>query len=487
MPLQRGLVRLARSYAIALRNIVKGWPLVYTGTAAMTLDEDDLALAAALLADRREWTATAPVDAFERQFAAWNGSRAAFAFASGRIALRAAVDALGLQPGDEVVLPGYTCVVVPNALGAAGVRPVYADIELDTYGLDKDALRRALTPRTKAVLVHHLYGYVSRDLDAVLEIAKARGLRVIEDCAQAAGAIYQGRHVGNFGDVAIFSGDPSKPFDCVQGGLATANDDELIARLTAVRRVAPTQDEATIANRLANVSLNYALSKDRSEERREGKSVDLCGTGVQTCALPILIARLTAVRRVAPTQDEATIANRLANVSLNYALSKDPRRWWNGELVWLRRGDEYFVGIPDAETAGAPPRDAGCRMSAPLARLASNQLGKLDYYNGRRRANASRWDAWCDANRFARPLVLSESTPMCLRYPVLVTREMKRDIRWAYRSLGVIPGTWFVTHRHPAPGSLPDVPNATRAVEQCINFPTLYFEDRWRPGVPSAG
>ena len=426
MPLQRGLVRLARSYAIALRNIVKGWPLVYTGTAAMTLDEDDLALAAALLADRREWTATAPVDAFERQFAAWNGSRAAFAFASGRIALRAAVDALGLQPGDEVVLPGYTCVVVPNALGAAGVRPVYADIELDTYGLDKDALRRALTPRTKAVLVHHLYGYVSRDLDAVLEIAKARGLRVIEDCAQAAGAIYQGRHVGNFGDVAIFSGDPSKPFDCVQGGLATANDDELIARLTAVRRVAPMQDEATIANRLANVSLNYALSKD-------------------------------------------------------------PRRWWNGELVWLRRGDEYFVGIPDAETAGAPPRDAGCRMSAPLARLASNQLGKLDYYNGRRRANASRWDAWCDANRFARPLVLSESTPMCLRYPVLVTPEMKRDIRWAYRSLGVIPGTWFVTHRHPAPGVLPDVPNATRAVERCINFPTLYFEDRWRPGAPSAG
>src|SRR5471030_144334 len=426
MPLQRGLVRLARSYAIALRNIVKGWPLVYTGTAAMTLDEDDLALAAALLADRREWTATAPVDAFERQFAAWNGSRAAFAFASGRIALRAAVDALGLQPGDEVVLPGYTCVVVPNALGAAGVRPVYADIELDTYGLDKDALRRALTPRTKAVLVHHLYGYVSRDLDAVLEIAKARGLRVIEDCAQAAGAIYQGRHVANFGDVAIFSGDPSKPFDCVQGGLATANDDELITRLTAVRRVAPMQDEATIANRLANVSLNYALSKD-------------------------------------------------------------PRRWWNGELVWLRRGDEYFVGIPDAETAGAPPRDAGCRMSAPLARLASNQLEKLDYYNGRRRANASRWSDWCESNGFAKPVTLSESTPMCLRYPVLVTPEMKRDIRWAYRSLGVIPGTWFVTHRHPAPGVLPDVPNATRAVERCINFPTLYFEDRWRPGAPSAG
>ena len=114
MRLHRGLVRLARSYAIALRNIVKGWPLVYTGTAAMTLDEDDIALAGALLADRREWAETAPVEAFERQFAEWNGSRAAFAFASGRIALGAAVDALGLQPGDEVVLPGYTCIVVPK-------------------------------------------------------------------------------------------------------------------------------------------------------------------------------------------------------------------------------------------------------------------------------------------------------------------------------------------------------------------------------------
>jgi perosamine synthetase len=424
--LRHGLVRLARAYATALRNVLKGWPLVYTGTAAMTLDEDDLALAAALLADRREWMATAPVEAFEKQFAEWNGSRAAFAFASGRIALRAAIDALGLQPGDELVLPGYTCIVVVNALRSAGVCPVYADIELDTYGLDKDALLLSLTPRTRAVLIHHLYGFVSRDLDALLEIARSRGLRVIEDCAQAAGAVYQGLHVGNFGDVAIFSGDPSKPFNCVQGGVAVANDDALIARLLTLRRAAPAQNDATIANRLGNVSLNYALSKD-------------------------------------------------------------PRRWWKGELVWLRRGDQYFFGIPESEVAGAPPRDAGCRMSAPLARLAANQLVKLDYYNGRRRANAERWRTWCEHHGFAAPITLPGSTPMCLRYPALVTPEMKQDLRWAYRSLGVIPGNWFVTHLHPAPEPRLDLPNATRAVERCINFPTLYFEDRWRPASPHAG
>jgi perosamine synthetase len=420
MSTRRSLLRVARAGAIALRNLARGWPLVYTGTAAMTLDDDDLTLAAALLADRRGWMDEAPVAAFERQFADWNGNAAACAFASGRIALRQSLDALGLQPGDEVVLPGYTCVVVPNALHAAGLHTVYADIELDTYGLDKDALLRALTPRSKAVLIHHLYGYVSRDLDAVLEIARRRGLRVIEDCAQAAGARYHGRHVGTFGDVGIFSLDPSKPFTCVQGGVAVANDEAVIAAL---------------------------------RERRHA----------------------------APPQDETAIANRLANVSLNYALAKDPQRWWKGELIWWRDGDSYFYGIPDREVAGAAPIDAGCRMSAPLARLASNQLAKLDYYNTRRRANGARWDDWCRTQGFAGPMVVEGSTPIGLRYPVLVTPAMKRELGWAYRTLGVIPGQWFVTHLHPATEPRLDLPNATRAVERCINFPTLYYEDRWRP------
>jgi perosamine synthetase len=90
-----------------------------------------------------------------------------------------------------------------------------------------------------------------------------------------------------------------------------------------------------------------------------------------------------------------------------------------------------------------------------------------------------RWEAWCDAAGFAKARVVDGSTPIVLRYPVLVIPEMKRDLRWAYRSLGVVPGTWFVTHLHPAPGAIDGVPNATRAVAECINFPTLYFHDRW--------
>jgi len=418
------LARIVRSQAINARNVVRGWPLVYTGPTAMTIDEDDLALAAALLDHPATWNDPSPIADFERAFADWNGSRHAFAFASGRVALGAAIEALGLAPGDEVVVPGYTCVVVASAFANAGVRPVYADIELDTYGLDAQAFLAAITPRTRAVVLHHLYGLVARDFQAALDVARARGLAIIEDCAQAAGAVHAGVKVGNFGHVGIYSADPSKPFTCVQGGIAVANDDQVADRLAAVYR------RATL-------------------------------------------------------QSADTVANRLQNVSLNYVLNKDPQRWWKADLAWLRHGDSYFYGIPDAEVAGGPPADAGRRMSAPIAQLALNQLRKLDYYNARRRANADRWAAWCRASGFAPPLVAGGSTPVFLRYPVLVTPEMKRDLRWAYRSLGVVPGTWFVTHLHPAPIRLDHLPKATTAVDRCINLPTLSFEDRWIP--PSGG
>lgn len=385
----------------------------------MTLDEDDLELAASLLADRAHWSDPAPVTAFERAFADWNGSADAHSFAGGRVALSAAIEALGLHVGDEVVVPGYTCVVVANAFRNAGVEPVFADIELETYGLDRNALRSAITPRTKAVVIQHLYGLVSRDLMDSLDVARTHGLAVIEDCAQAAGAMYAGRKVGNFGDVGIFSGDPSKPFTCVQGGVATTNSGAVSERLASI------QARATV-------------------------------------------------------QDERTTVNRLRNVWLNYVLNKDPQRWWKADLAWLRGGREYFYGIPAPEVAGAPPEDARHRLSPPLAQIALNQLKKLDYYNERRRRTAERWKEWCEENGFTPPTVITESTPTFLRYPVLVRPEMKQDLRWAYRALGVVPGRWFVSHLHPAPELLRNVPNATRAVAECINFPTLFFEDRWR-------
>src|SRR3989304_4500748 len=117
-----------------------------------------------------------------------NVSRHAFAFLGGRVALSACIHALGLAPGDEVILPGYTCVVVPNAFHYAGVRTVYADIELETYGLDAARAEEKITPNTRAILLHHMYGLVCRDYEDILALARRRGIRVIEDCAQSTGA-----------------------------------------------------------------------------------------------------------------------------------------------------------------------------------------------------------------------------------------------------------------------------------------------------------
>src|SRR5262249_42952166 len=133
---------------------------------------------------------------FENAFAKWNGSSYAFAFAAGRKALSACIYALGLQEGDEVIIPGYTCIVVQNAFDYVGVTTRYCDIELDTFGPELSSVASVITPRTKAILVQHLYGLVCRDYEGILDLARQRGLRIIEDCAHVTGATFRGRHVG---------------------------------------------------------------------------------------------------------------------------------------------------------------------------------------------------------------------------------------------------------------------------------------------------
>ena len=118
------------------RNLISGRPLTTPSLGSMTLDEDDVLLARRFIRDHSQWNQFDITSTFEKEFARWNGSQHAFAFMGGRVALSACIHALDLMPGDEVILPGYTCVVVPNAFHFARIKTVFADIELDTYGLD---------------------------------------------------------------------------------------------------------------------------------------------------------------------------------------------------------------------------------------------------------------------------------------------------------------------------------------------------------------
>jgi dTDP-4-amino-4,6-dideoxygalactose transaminase len=112
-------------------------------------------------------------------------------------------------------------------------------------------------------------------------------------------------------------------------------------------------------------------------------------------------------------------------------------------------------------------------MPSPISAIGLNQLNKIDSYNRKRRETAKRWDKWCEINAYKKPLVIPESIPVYLRYPVMVEAERKTNTSWAYKQLGINLGVWFVSHIHPVSGEIKDCPKASEAVKRCVNFPTL--------------
>lgn len=175
------------------------------------------------------------VKAFESEFAAYAASKHCIGVGSGTEALHVAIRALGIGPGDEVVTTAHTAVATVSAIELAGATPVFADIDAKHFTLDPALVERAISPKTKAIIAVHLYGQPA-DLGAFTDIAKRRGLKLIEDCAQAHGALYQGRRVGSVGDIAAFSCYPTKNLGAIgDGGMIVTSDDELANRCRLLR------------------------------------------------------------------------------------------------------------------------------------------------------------------------------------------------------------------------------------------------------------
>ena len=168
--------------------------------------------------------------AFEREFAAFAGCQFGVALANGTVALELALLALGIGPGDEVIVPSRTFVATASCAVVRGARPVCADVDHDSGNLTAETVRAVLTPRTRAVIVVHLAGWPA-DMDPILALARERELKVVEDCAQAHGATYQGRPVGSLGDIAAFSFCQDKIMSTGgEGGMVTTNERELWER-----------------------------------------------------------------------------------------------------------------------------------------------------------------------------------------------------------------------------------------------------------------
>ena len=166
---------------------------------------------------------------FESQFASRLGVKFGHACSSGTAALHTAIAAIDPEPGDEIITTSITDMGALTPILYQGAIPVFADVDPDTYNVTADTIERCLSPKTKAIMVTHLFGNPC-DMRPVMELAKAKGIPVIEDCAQAFGATYDGQPVGSIGDISCFSLQQGKHITTGEGGVVVSNDDHLARR-----------------------------------------------------------------------------------------------------------------------------------------------------------------------------------------------------------------------------------------------------------------
>lgn len=186
-----------------------------------------------ILSGRHTHNTGKEIISLEREFSSYIGTRYAVATNSGTSSLYMALRAIGVGNRDEVLVPGYTFVAVAQAVLLCGGTPVFVDID-DTLALSPSAVRAAVSGRTKAIVVAHMFGNVA-DMDRIVRLAREMRLFVIEDCAQAVGATLHGKRVGSIGDIGCFSFNEKKAIPVGQGGMVTTSNKEFFRRLTAVR------------------------------------------------------------------------------------------------------------------------------------------------------------------------------------------------------------------------------------------------------------
>lgn len=181
------------------------------------------------------WVVQGPqVAEFESRFRAYTGAPHALATTSATTALHLALIALGVGPGDEVIVPAFTWVATANVVEMQGARPVFVDIELETFNIDVAKIEAAITPRTRVILPVSLFG-VSARMGPILEIAARHGLKVVEDDACATGAWYQGHHAGTLADIGCFSFHPRKAITTGEGGMLITADEGIAQHVRSLR------------------------------------------------------------------------------------------------------------------------------------------------------------------------------------------------------------------------------------------------------------
>ena len=354
---------------------------------------------------------------YEQHFAGHLGRGRGFAFWKGRVALFAALKAIGIGHGDEVILPGYTCVMDVNPIKCLGAKPVYVDIEPATFNMDVALLEEKVTPRTKVIIAQHTYGYPCQ-MDRIMEVAAAHGIDVVEDCCLALGSTYRGRLCGTFGKASYFSFQWNKPYTSGLGGMVVTSDDALAAQTKQ------------LASR--------ELCRPKSSE------------------VAMLWAQLVVYRLLVFPRTTA-----LAQRVFRYLTKK-------GAVVGSSSTREYAPTMATDFFKG---------MSAVQARAGLRQLGKLEQNLAHRRQMAQLYDDLLErAGWLPRQYERDVMDPVMVRYPVRIT-EKDRAVAESAKA-GIELGSWFECPLHPIETPLATYdyhdgmcPQAEKASREVVNLP----------------
>ena len=240
------------------------------------------------------------VEKLEQRFAALVGTRHALATSSGTTALHLALLAHGIGPGDEVITSPFSFVATANSILYVGAVPVFADVYQDTFNMDPASVAALIGPRTRAIMPVHLYGQPC-DMEALLDLARAHGLIIVEDAAQAVGATYRGRPVGAFG-TGVFSLYATKNITSGEGGIITTNDDDVANRVRLLRNHGMSQryhySGLGYNHRLSDLHAAIALAQldrlDLLTETRQSNAAAL-SAGITSVQTPVTAPERTHV------------------------------------------------------------------------------------------------------------------------------------------------------------------------------------------------
>ncbi|MEW6249600.1 MAG: DegT/DnrJ/EryC1/StrS family aminotransferase [Planctomycetota bacterium] len=355
--------------------------------------------------------------AYELAVEQYFGSGQAFAFWKGRVALYAILKALGIGPGDEVLVPGYTCVMVPGPVLYVGARPVYVDIEPRFFTTPVEAVAARITPRTRAVLVQHTYGYPAPACE-IRALTQRHGIALIEDCCHTFGGRSNVRLLGTFGQAAFFSGQWNKPFSTGLGGLALVHDAGLAGKVRAVQAECDSPGHGA-AFMLAAQLLVYEL---------------------------LIYPRTTA----------------LATRTFRWLTHK-------GLVVGSSSAAEFEPQMPAGYARG--PAGVQCR-------LGRQEIGRVAANLAHRASVVRTYAAEVARLGYAQPVLAPESEPLpLLRFPLRVANKAEALAQAVHH--GVEIGSWFECPLHPAETDQAEFgyqdgmcPVAETAAAEVINLPT---------------